>query len=243
MALSILPAYPVRFPRPEMALDEPNGLLAVGGRLTVDWLLAAYTRGIFPWFNDDREPILWWSPDPRAVLLRGAFKVSRSLARRIRNAGFQMTLDTAFAEVTAGCAAPRAARGDHPPGTWITPGMRAAYQRLHEAGFAHSMEVWHAGGLAGGLYGISLGSLFFAESMFTCERDASKVALYTLARQVERWGFDLIDCQVMNPHLERLGVTEMPRSRFLRYVRGTDLAHTRRGRWQLDPDLSGTVAS
>lgn len=240
MALTILPPYPVRFPRPETALDEPNGLLAVGGALSVEWLLAAYQRGIFPWFNDDREPILWWSPDPRAVLLPGAMQVSRSLGKRIRNAGFRVTLDTAFAEVMAGCAAPRAtARGQRAPGTWITAGMRAAYQRLHLAGYAHSVEVWHGSVLVGGLYGVSLGSLFFGESMFSRERDASKIALHALARQVERWAFDLIDCQVMNPHLERLGVTEMRRPRFLEFVRRNDLSRTFRGRWALDADLAG----
>lgn len=239
MALSILPPYPVRFPRPESALDEPNGLLAIGGALTVDWLLAAYRRGIFPWFNDDREPVLWWSPDPRAVLLPGGFRVSRSLHKRIRNSGFRITLDTAFAEVMAGCAAPRVAQGRRAPGTWITPGMRAAYERLHLAGYAHSIEVWQGDTLAGGLYGVSLGTLFFGESMFTRERDASKIALYTLARQLERWDFDLIDCQVMNPHLERLGVTELRRPRFLEYVRRNDERRTRHGRWMLDADLAG----
>jgi len=243
VALSILPPQPVRFPPPEQALEDPNGLLAIGGALTVDWLLAAYARGIFPWFNDDREPILWWSPDPRAVLVPASLKVSRSLAKRIRNGGFRMSLDTAFAEVTSGCAAPRTALGRPPPGTspgtWITAAMRAAYQQLHETGYAHSIEVWRDDQLAGGLYGVSLGRLFFGESMFTRERDASKIALYTLARQVERWGFILIDCQVMNPHLKRLGVTEMPRATFLRHVRANDAAETRRGPWRLDPDLAG----
>jgi leucyl/phenylalanyl-tRNA---protein transferase len=239
--ITILPPRPVQFPSPERALTEPNGLLAVGGALTVPWLLAAYERGIFPWFNDDREPILWWSPDPRAVLLPGRLKIRRSLAKRLRNGGFRVSLDEAFARVTAGCAAPRSIEGQRVRGTWITPAMQAAYLRLHEAGYAHSVEVWDGDALAGGLYGVSLGRLFFGESMFTRERDASKVALCVLARQVERWGFELIDCQVMNPHLESLGVVELPRSEFLTCVRANDLAATRRGPWRLDPDLAGPI--
>jgi len=238
MPLTLLPPSPVRFPPPEQALDEPNGLLAVGGALTLEWLLAAYREGIFPWFNDDREPILWWSPDPRAVLAPGAMRVSRSLARRIRTGGFRLSFDTAFARVMAGCAGPRIVQGRRKHGTWITPAMRAAYRHLHEAGYAHSIEVWQGDELAGGLYGVSLGRLFFAESMFSSERDASKIALHALARQVERWGFDLIDCQVMNPHLETLGVTTMPRAAFLQHVRRNDLGATRRGAWQLDADLA-----
>jgi len=231
----------VRFPPPEDALENPNGLLAVGGGLTVEWLLAAYASGIFPWFNDDREPILWWSPEPRAVFVPGAFRVRRSLAKRLRNSGFRLSLDTVFADVMAGCAAPREARGQRVSGTWITPAVRAAYHRLHLAGYAHSIEVWRGERLVGGVYGVALGRLFFGESMFTRERDASKVALYTLIRQLERWGFDLLDCQVMNPHLESLGATDMPRAQFLRYVRRNDLAATRRGAWQLDADLSGAT--
>lgn len=240
MAIPLLPPHPIRFPPPETALDEPNGLVAAGGALTTDWLLAAYRRGIFPWFNDDREPILWWSPDPRAVLLPGALIVHRSLAKRIRNGGFRLSFDTAFAEVVAGCAAPRPARDGGVSSTWITPAMQRAYLALHEAGYAHSVEVWDGNELAGGLYGVSLGGLFFGESMFTRARDASKIALYVLARQVERWSFELIDCQVMNPHLGRLGVREMRRARFLDYVRRTDMTRTRRGHWQLDADLAGT---
>jgi leucyl/phenylalanyl-tRNA--protein transferase len=220
-------------------LTDPNGLLAVGGALTVEWLLAAYSQGIFPWFNDDREPILWWSPDPRAVLRPGEFRLRRSLAKRIRNGGFQVTLDTAFDRIVTGCAAPRPGANGRSTGTWITPAMQAAYRRLHDAGYAHSVEAWLDGELAGGLYGVSLGGLFFGESMFTREPDASKVAFHALVRQVERWGFELIDCQVMNPHLERLGVSPMPRAEFLRYVRTNDATRTRRGRWTLDRDLAG----
>ena len=241
MALRILPPRPVDFPPPDTALDDPNGLLAIGGALTTDWLLAAYARGIFPWFNDDREPILWWSPDPRAVLRPADFRPTRRLAQRLRNGGFRLSFDTCFADVTAGCAAPRGpaeqrARG---AGTWITPAMRAAYQRLHGLGYAHSIEVWHGNQLAGGLYGVSLGGLFFGESMFAHTRDASKIAFWMLARQLERWAFDLIDCQVMNPHLARLGVSNMDRKTFLGILAANDPARTRRGAWTLDADLAG----
>lgn len=225
----------VAFPDPSCALDDPNGLLAAGGDLTPEWLLSAYAEGIFPWFNDDRGPVLWWSPDPRAVLPPAALKVSRSLAKRIRNAGFHVTLDEAFAAVVAGCAAPRQDDG----GTWITPRMQRAYENLHRLGYAHSVDVWLDGELSGGLYGVSLGRMFFGESMFSMARDASKVALYHLARQLERWGFILIDCQVMNEHLRSLGVREMARREFLDHVRGNDLGATRRGPWRLETSDAG----
>jgi leucyl/phenylalanyl-tRNA--protein transferase len=226
----LLEAESVAFPDPSFALEDPNGLLAAGGDLTADWLLTAYAEGIFPWFNDDRGPVLWWSPDPRAVLRPDQLDVSRSLAKRIRNGGFHVTMDEVFADVVAGCAAPRR-DGE---GTWITPRMRQAYLELHRLGYAHSVEVWQDGELAGGLYGVSLGRMFFGESMFSRIRDASKVALYHLARQLERWGFTLIDCQVMNEHLRSLGVREMPRCEFLEGVRGNDLRATRRGPWRLE---------
>jgi leucyl/phenylalanyl-tRNA---protein transferase len=227
----------VAFPPVESALQEPNGLLAVGGALTPEWLLAAYQRGIFPWFSDDREPILWWSPDPRAVLEPGALRVSRSLRKRLRTAGFRYSLDQAFDDVVAACAGPRPTG----PGTWITPRMRSAYGRLHRLGYAHSVEVWLDGRLVGGVYGVSLGTVFFGESMFHRERDASKAALYTLVRQVERWDFILIDCQVMNPHLESLGATEIDRRTFVARLQQNDLARTRCGTWVLDDDLRGTI--
>lgn len=221
------------FPPAERALPDPNGLLAVGGELTQKWLLAAYANGVFPWFDDDRGPILWWSPDPRAVLFPDEVRVSRRLARTIRNGGFTITLDEAFAEVVAGCAAPRS----YTSGTWITPRMRRAYQRLHRSGYAHSCEVWREGDLVGGVYGVSLGEMFFGESMFFREPDASKVALVSLMRQIERWGFSLLDCQVMNPHLASLGARELPREEFLaRLVRNRERP-TRRGPWHLEPDV------
>ena len=168
-ALPILSPHYVGFPHPETALDEPNGLLAAGGDLTPEWLLAAYSTGIFPWFNDDADAILWWSPDPRAVLPTDGLKVSRSLGKRIRNGGFTISADRAFAQVLEACAGPRPGA----TGTWITPAMRQGYQALHELGYAHSIEVWQKQALVGGLYGLSLGRMFFGESMFSRERDAS----------------------------------------------------------------------
>lgn len=193
-------------------------------------LVDAYAHGIFPWFDSDSGPILWWSPDPRAVLAPGAMRISRRLARRLRSCTFQLTADRAFAAVVAGCAAPRRDQ----PGTWITPRMSAAYAQLHALGLAHSIEVWRDGALAGGLYGVSLGRLFFAESMFSRAADASKAALAALSAQLARWQFPLIDCQMMNPHLESLGAVAMPRQEFLGLVAANRRLETRRGRWLLD---------
>ncbi|NIP15602.1 MAG: leucyl/phenylalanyl-tRNA--protein transferase [Pseudomonadales bacterium] len=223
----MLSTHQVGFPPAESALAEPNGLLAVGGELTPRWLLAAYARGIFPWFDDDASPVLWWSPDPRAVLIPEELRVTRSLAKRIRNAGFVLTMDRAFADVVAACAEPRSAD----TGTWITPEMAHAYGELHTMGFAHSVEVWLDGKLVGGLYGVSLGRMFFGESMFARERDASKVALYYLTMNVRDSNFTLIDCQIMNEHLRSLGVREMPRAEFLDLVRRNENEPTRRGSW------------
>ena len=202
---------PDAFPPVETALTDPDGLLCAGGDLSPARLLQAYRRGIFPWFSEG-QPILWWSPDPRTVLYPAEFKVSRSLAKTIRNRGFAVTVDRAFAEVMAHCADERL----RPEGTWISPQMRAAYQRLHELGLAHSYETWDGDRLVGGLYGVALGSVFFGESMFSLERDASKVALAALVRaMIERNG-RLIDCQVASTHLESLGARSIPRSQFVR---------------------------
>ncbi len=202
---------PDAFPPVEAALTDPDGLLCVGGDLSPARLLAAYRRGIFPWFSAG-QPILWWSPDPRTVLYPGEFKLSRSLARTIRNRGFVVTVDRAFASVTEHCADARL----RPEGTWISPQMRAAYQRLHELGHAHSYETWDGDRLVGGLYGVALGRVFFGESMFSLERDASKVALAALVRaMIERDG-GLIDCQVASAHLESLGARGIPRRQFVR---------------------------
>jgi leucyl/phenylalanyl-tRNA---protein transferase len=219
------------FPPPEEA--EPSGLLAVGGDLAADRLLLAYAMGIFPWYTDD-TPILWFSPDPRGVLTPDSMVVHRSLARRVRSNCFEVTLDRAFGDVVRGCSsAPR----DGQQGTWITDDMITAYERLYELGFAHSVEAWRGGELVGGLYGVSLGTAFFGESMFSRERDASKVALVHLVQQLGRWRFGLIDCQVRNDHLASLGAEQWPRQRFLEALSRALQETTRRGPWRFDDDL------
>lgn len=200
---------PEALPPTRLALREPNGLLAIGGALTPEWLVHAYSRGVFPWFSDG-QPILWWTPDPRSVLFPGDFRVSRSLARTLRNAGYETRLDGAFAAVVAGCAAPRHSQ----PGTWITPTMHDSYLALHRRGLAHSVETWREGRLVGGLYGVALGDVFFGESMFHVERDASKVALARLVDECRQRGIVLIDCQVATPHLDSLGARPVARQRF-----------------------------
>ena len=217
-------------PFPDPTLAAADGLVAVGGDLAPERLLDAYRRGIFPWFNDDAEPVLWWSPDPRAVLPPRAMHVSRSLRRRLRSGAYRVTFDQAFREVVAGCAAPTPKRKE----TWITPRMKAAYARLHDLGFAHSVDVWRGEHLVGGLYGISLGRMFFAESMFSAATDASKVALATLALNLDDWRFTLIDCQIMNDHLRTLGARPMARRQFLSVVGANNAYRTRRGRWLAD---------
>ncbi len=229
-AINVLSTSEVGFPPGDLALDDPSGLLAMGGDLSADWLMEAYRCGIFPWFEDDHGPILWWCPDPRAVLYPKNLKVSRSLAKRIRNCGFQITMDSAFERVVHGCA-DRRATGD---GTWITPQMADGYAELHAKGYAHSVEVWDGDRLVGGLYGVSLGRMFFGESMFSLERDASKIALYHLARQLEGWEFELIDCQIMNDHLASLGAEPVPRARFLEKLRANESEPTRSGLWRLE---------
>lgn len=219
------------FPPPWLAED---GLLAVGGDLSIDRLLLAYRNGIFPWYSEG-EPVLWWSPEPRAVLAPREVHVSRRLARTIRKGAFHFSCDTAFDEVIRACAAvPRR----HEKGTWITTEMIAAYIRLHKAGYAHSFETWQEDKLAGGLYGVSLGACFYGESMFSLVPDASKAALATGARQFERWGISLIDCQVANDHMLSMGTHEIPRKRFLRLLAECHRHPTRHGPWALDPDLA-----
>lgn len=197
------------FPDPALALGDPNGLLAIGGDLSPIRLLNAYREGIFPWFNPD-EPILWWSPDPRCVFVPDQVHVSRSLGKRLRQCDYAVSFDLAFAQTLEACAGPRRAGR----GTWLGPEMRAAYLMLHRYGVAHSVEVWRGGSLIGGLYGVSLGRIFFGESMFSREADASKIALVHLARQLGDWGFPLIDCQVSSPHLITLGAVTLPREQF-----------------------------
>jgi len=200
---------PETLPVTSRALREPNGLLAVGGALTPEWLIHAYRHGVFPWFSFE-QPILWWAPDPRAVLVPAEFRISRSLARSIRNRGYVTRVDTAFGTVLEACAGPR--RGI--AGTWITDEMRAAYLELHHRGLAHSIETWRGEDLVGGLYGVALGRVFFGESMFTHERDASKVALACLVRLCLRRDVPLIDCQMPSPHLASLGSRSVVRADF-----------------------------
>jgi leucyl/phenylalanyl-tRNA--protein transferase len=201
------------FPPVDRALRAPDGLLAAGADLSPERLVEAYRRGIFPWFSDD-EPVLWWSPDPRMVLFTTELHVSRSLRRTLRAGRFSVTADTAFAEVMDGCAEPR----HDQDGTWITSEMLRAYGELHRRGFAHSVEVWAGERLAGGLYGVAIGRMFFGESMFSRETDASKVALVRLVEQLHSWEFTLVDCQVSTPHLASLGARAIPRDEFLRHV-------------------------
>ena len=256
------------FPSAGRALKSPNGLLAAGGDLSAARLLEAYRNGIFPWFNPG-EPILWWSPDPRMVLVPQELIVSRSFARALRNSPFEIRCDTAFEQVMRGCAAPRSrprnrssATGDPfrpapadcggvqhvviaPPedsgtssqaGTWIGEEMIRAYCLLHQQGYAHSVETWLEGTLVGGLYGVSIGRMFYGESMFSLVSNASKFALAHLARQLARWQFRMIDCQMSTPHLASLGAREIPRSEFIHALQ--ELIHYAPvNDWKFAPDL------
>jgi leucyl/phenylalanyl-tRNA--protein transferase len=220
------------FPPVDLALTDPNGLLAAGADLSPTRLIDAYARGIFPWFGDD-DPVLWWSPDPRMVLFSAELRVSRSLRRVLRSGRFHVTLDTAFAEVMAGCAEPRPGQ----EGTWITAEMTDAYTRLFADGHAHSVEAWVDGRLAGGLYGVTLGRMFFGESMFTRVTDASKVAFVHLVRQMERWGMPMLDCQMSTSHLASLGAREIKRTDFIREVRRLVSQPPVPAPLRFDPDL------
>ena len=217
---------PDAFPSVDRALREPDGLLAAGGDLSPQRLLAAYRRGIFPWYSRG-QPILWWCPDPRAVLFPERLKVSRSLAKSIRNRGFVTEVDTAFREVIRTCGSAEL----RPGGTWLSPEMRAAYFKLHRAGYAHSVETWLDGKLVGGLYGVALGRAFFGESMFSTERDASKVALHRLCTELVARGVDLIDCQMATPHLMSLGAELVPRPQFIHRLMQCVNEETPAGRW------------
>lgn len=217
------------FPPAHLAMREPNGLLAIGGDLSLSRLLRAYGQGIFPWYNPD-EPILWWCPDPRAVLAPTGLHVSRSLGRALRRDDYAVTLDRAFDAVLEGCAGAR--RGSR--GTWLGADMQRAYRQLHTHGRAHSAEIWREGQLIGGLYGVAIGGVFFGESMFSRANDASKMALYWLCRQLEHWRFELIDCQVRSAHLDSLGATEMPREVFLWRLAQSRHATGPIGTWRFD---------
>lgn len=229
---------PVTFVEPGMPIPSPRrvgpmGLVAVGGDLRPETLLDAYSKGIFPWYEE--EPILWFSPDPRMVLVPSEIRVARSARRALKSRRFEVRLDTAFDRVIRNCS-----EVERPGqrGTWINEDMVRAYGRLHEMGYAHSVETWHGGELVGGLYGVSLGSVFFGESMYSRESDASRVALIRLAEQLQRWRFRLMDCQIHTPHLERFGAREWRRGDFLRSLRAGLRSPTREGRWTFDDGVS-----
>jgi leucyl/phenylalanyl-tRNA--protein transferase len=214
---------------PDPAGADPSGLLACGGNLEVETLLTAYSSGIFPWYSRG-EPILWWSPDPRFVLEFDRFHVPRSLAKTIRKGTYEIRADTAFSKVITRCGAkPRPGQD----GTWITREMKAAYIALHESGFAHSFEAYRDGSLAGGLYGVSLGGIFFGESMYADAPDASKAALCGAVEALRSWKFDLIDCQIHSENLERFGAREIPRKEYLRRLSASLRRPTRSGPWRI----------
>ena len=223
------------FPSAETALSDPNGLLCAGLELTPELVLAAYERGIFPWYSEG-QPVLWWSPDPRMVLRPASFRLHRSLRKSLRHGDYQIRVDTSFEAVMRACADPRPEQG----GTWISEAIIAAYSALHRAGFAHSVETWMDGELVGGLYGIALGRVFFGESMFVRRTDASKIAFAHLVAQLRRWQFELIDCQQETEHLASLGAAPITRKAFLdaldRWVH-VDADAERAGTWTFDADL------
>jgi leucyl/phenylalanyl-tRNA---protein transferase len=218
----------IAFPPPHLASKE--GLLAVGGDLSRKRLLLAYRMGIFPWFSDD-EPIIWWSPDPRLVLYPHEINISKTLKKIIRKGVFKVTMDSAFVQVINQCAQIRLQNNQ---GTWIVKDMIDAYCKLHESGFAHSVEAWYQGELAGGLYGVSLGRCFFGESMFTRISNASNVALVKLVEYLNALSFDMIDCQLTTQHLLRFGAREIPRVKFLKQLEESLKASTKKGKWSFD---------
>ena len=220
------------FPAVTRALKEPNGLLAAGGELSSARLLDAYRHGIFPWYSEG-EPLLWWSPDPRMVLIPEELRVSRSLGKRLRRKDYELRTDSRFGEVMRACAEPRGGRA----GTWITAEMVSAYTALHREGYAHCVETWIDGELAGGLYGVAIGRMFFGESMFARVTDTSKIALAHLARQLERWDFGMIDCQMATTHLASFGAREIPRAEFMRKLTKLVNYPAVLGAWRFDDDV------
>ena len=228
------------FPDVELALSEPDGLLAVGGDLTIERLVTAYQQGIFPWYSEG-QPILWWSPDPRMILIPNEIKISRSLAKTIRKQKFTITIDQDFENVIRSCSKPRFEKGQLQNETWILDDMISAYNNLHEAGYAHSVECWQDDKLVGGLYGIAIGKVFFGESMFSNISDASKTAFVFLSKQLEQWDFKLIDCQVYTSHLESLGAKLIPRQQFISLLQQYSLNQSKHKKWQTDPDLVNHV--
>ena len=217
----------VAFPDGRFSSNDPDGLLAVGGKLTPEWLLTAYRQGIFPWFNDDEAEALWWCPAQRAVINPGEMRVPRSLRKTIKNHNFEIKADQRFEEVIQQCANTRREAN----GTWITEQMIRAYCLLHDLGFAHSIEVYEEEKLIGGLYGLAIGQIFSGESMFHLKRDASKLAFYYLNEHLSAQNYNLIDCQIMNPHLSSLGAYEMPRDEFLDRIEKNNALDTNRGKW------------
>jgi leucyl/phenylalanyl-tRNA--protein transferase len=227
----------LKFPSPYLASGE--GLLAVGGDLSQERLLLAYSLGIFPWYSEG-EPIMWWSPDPRLVLYPSEIKISKSLQKTIKKGIFHVTLDHAFEKVIYACAQSRTKNDE---GTWIVDDMIGAYCKLHESGFAHSVEAWHKGELAGGLYGVSLGECFFGESMFTHISNASKVAFVSLVEHLQALQFEMIDCQITTPHLISFGAREIPRARFLQELKQAMALPTIKGKWSLSTQPPDGVKS
>ena len=230
------------FPDVDLALTDPDGLLAVGGDLSIERLTSAYQKGIFPWYSEG-QPILWWSPNPRMVLKPSEIKVSRSLAKTIRKQKLTVTLDQNFREVISSCSKPRLEQGIEQSETWILNEMIEAYVNLHEAGYAHSVECWQDNKLVGGLYGVAIGNVFFGESMFSKVSDASKVAFVFLSNQLQQWGFELIDCQVYTSHLESLGAYMVSRDQFITFLEHHAFDKTVTAKWQIDPTLSDFVIS
>ena len=220
------------FPPSHLAMRDPNGLLAIGGDLSVRRMLRAYSQGIFPWYNPD-EPILWWCPDPRSVLHPDWLKVSRSLRKAIARKDYAVTMDHAFRDVLQACAGARAKSR----GTWLGSDMQAAYCDLHREGHSHSVEVWREGKLIGGLYGVNIGRVFFGESMFSHATDASKIALYYLCEQLRQWEYELIDCQISSAHLSSLGAQEISRKAFLALLAPVVQLQGHAGRWDFNVEV------
>ena len=218
------------FPDPESAETEPNGLLALGGDLTPTRLLNAYQSGIFPWYNDD-QPILWWSPNPRTVFYPNLPRVSRTLRKSIKRGLFTASFDCAFRDVISACSEPR----NESEGTWLNQEMITAYLELHQLGYAHSVEIWREDRLVGGLYGVSTGAVFFGESMFSHENNASKLALIHLANRLSEWDYKMIDCQVHSQHLISLGAIEISRRSFCKNLRRWSISPHRPGSWSSEP--------
>ncbi|MCK5895395.1 MAG: leucyl/phenylalanyl-tRNA--protein transferase [Cocleimonas sp.] len=225
------------FPPVEIAWDEPDGLLAVGGDLSATRLINAYNAGIFPWFSPE-EPIYWWSPDPRAILYPHKIKIRRSLRKNMRNKGYRITVDQCFSQVVRACAAPR----NYTDGTWITDEMFNAYIELHTLNIAHSVEVWNSNNeLVGGLYGVDTGKVFSGESMFSTERDTSKMAFVALANITQQRGYKVIDCQIENPHLFSMGAENIPREQYIRLLNSNTLFSINNlpvDNWKLEVDCA-----